>query len=91
MNAFHYLILQLVRLCESFQRQALAQNAVLTAIIRADPEVRAALTAAKVQVMIAAAGEAASRTVDNEFSQLEEALLDGIHFLPELKRYLDKP
>jgi hypothetical protein len=90
MDPFHYFILQLVRVCKGLQRQALAQNAALAAIIGADPEARAGLTGAKVRVLVAAADEAASKAVDNEFSELEEAILLGSNFLPALKRYLDK-
>jgi hypothetical protein len=90
MEQLHYLTLQLVRLCKSFQRKSLAQNTALMALIHEGAEVRAALTPAHVEEMIASADEGATVIVDREFSELEEALLDGTDFLPALQRYLDR-
>lgn len=90
MERTHYLTLELVRLCKSFQRKSLAQNTALSAILRQSREERAELTPDRIQTMIATAEEGASVIVDYEFSGLEEALLNGTDFLPALQRYLDK-
>ena len=82
--------LQLVRVCKSFHRKAMTQNTALAAIIHEDAQWRAALTAQKIEDMLALADEGASKIVDNEFSELEEALLNDTDFLPALERYLNK-
>jgi hypothetical protein len=90
MDKQRYLTLDLVRVCKSLHRKTLKQNTALGAIINFGPKERAALTAAKIEDMMARADEAASKLVDHEFSELEEALLNDTDFLPALARYLDK-
>ena len=90
MDQLSYLTLQLVRVCKSYQRKTMARDTVISALVHEGPEVRAALTEKRALEIIAAADEGASQIADHEFSELEQALLDGIDFLPALERYLRK-
>lgn len=68
----------------------MARDTVISALLDDTPEVRAALTQNQTREMLTSADDAASQIVDHEFSELEQALLDGIDFRPALKAYLDK-
>jgi hypothetical protein len=68
----------------------MAQDTVIGALLDDTPEVRAALTEKRAREMLASADDAASHIVDHEFSELEQALLDGTDFRPALQAYLDK-
>jgi hypothetical protein len=84
----HYLILQLIRLCKRYQAKCLAQNTALKALGYDTPESHAALTPSRIQDIVAKAQNGATEIVQQEFSELEQALLDGTDFLPALRDYL---
>ena len=89
MDQQSYLTLQLVRICKRYQRKAMARDTVIGELLDDTPEMRAALTQKRATEMIAAADDGAAPIVDQEFAELEQALLDGIDFLPALQEYLD--
>jgi len=72
-----------------YYRKAMARDTVLGALLSDTPQVRAALTQARVSEMLNLADAGASQIVDREFAELEGALLDGTDFMPALERYLD--
>jgi hypothetical protein len=90
MDQQSYLTLQLVRICKRYQRKAMARDTVIGKLLDDTPEMRAALTQKQAIEMIAAADDGAALIVDQEFAELEQALLGGIDFLPALQQYLDK-
>jgi hypothetical protein len=90
MDELSYLTLQLVRVCKSYQRKSLGLNTALAALLHETPDVRAALTENRMRDMLTVADEGATVIVDNEFAELEKALLDGTDFRSALRAYLDK-
>jgi hypothetical protein len=90
MDQLSYLTLQLVRICKRYQRKAMARDTVISALLDDAPEVRAALTQTRAVEMLTSADDAASQIVDHEFSELEQALLEGADFRPALRAYLDE-
>ena len=68
----------------------MARDTVIGKLLDDTPEMRAALTQKQAIEMIAAADDGAALIVDQEFAELEQALLGGIDFLPALQQYLDK-
>jgi hypothetical protein len=85
-----YQLRRLIRVLSTFQAKCIAQKRALTVIGQKTPEVRARLTASRIQDLVQKGQAEADKVVQEELNELEQALLNGTDFLPAPKTYLTK-
>jgi hypothetical protein len=92
MEEYHYLVLELLRVCRRHQVDAMSENTALTALLRLRPKLEdgSILTADRLAVQTEEARAQANQIAYEEYAQLEAALLDGSDFRPALRKFLDK-
>lgn len=83
------LILELARINRRFWVKSASYSTALAAVL-ASHERGHSPTRAQVEQAIAQGVAEANATIDSEYDQLEQVLLDGSDFRIALKRYVDK-
>ena len=86
------MIRDLLRVCQKYQVEAMSKSTALAALLRHRPKLEdgSILNADRLKIEVEEATAQANQITDEEYVQLETALLDVSEFRPALLKLLNK-